>query len=229
MACAAATGPRGYRCWWSALSSWGFPFDSYWCSSQYGRLPINGRCGTPTASAGGTPDRRRTAGLGGGGYRPRRTGCFSCFCSCRSRTVTLPGQEPLRVVDRDRPDRRLLRRQRAPPALPWREPSDQPGAAHHGHRAAAVPHRGPGLLRQDQSPREDVERVDATAETTPVRHRLRTMGQRRAHHMVTGPGGQPGSDSDSSAAGSQPHTSSSDKPLPGPAGTHPRTPLPAAS
>lgn len=45
----------------------------------------------------------------------------------------------------------------------------------------------------------------------------------------TGPGGQRGNDSDSSAAGSQPHTNSSDKPLPGPAKQHPRTPLPAAS
>ena len=45
----------------------------------------------------------------------------------------------------------------------------------------------------------------------------------------TGPGGQRGNDSDSSAAGSHPHTSSSDKSLPGPATTNPRTPLPAAS
>jgi transposase len=46
---------------------------------------------------------------------------------------------------------------------------------------------------------------------------------------VTGPGGQRGHDSDSSATGSQPHTGSSDKPLPGPATTQPRTPLPAVS
>ncbi len=45
----------------------------------------------------------------------------------------------------------------------------------------------------------------------------------------TGPGGQRGNDSDSSAAGSHPHTSSSDKPLPGPATSDPRTPLPAPS
>ena len=45
----------------------------------------------------------------------------------------------------------------------------------------------------------------------------------------TGPGGQRGNDSDSSAAGSHPHTSSSDKPLPGPAKPQRRTPLPAAS
>jgi len=45
----------------------------------------------------------------------------------------------------------------------------------------------------------------------------------------TGLGGQRGNDSDSSAAGSQPHTNSSDKPLLGPAERKPRTPLPAAS
>jgi transposase len=45
----------------------------------------------------------------------------------------------------------------------------------------------------------------------------------------TGPGGQPGNDSDSSATGSHPNTGSSDKPLPGPATTKPRTPLPAAT
>ena len=45
----------------------------------------------------------------------------------------------------------------------------------------------------------------------------------------TGPGGQRGNDSDSSATGSHPHTGSSDKSLPGPASHQPKTPLPAAS
>ena len=45
----------------------------------------------------------------------------------------------------------------------------------------------------------------------------------------TGPGGQQGNDSVSSATGSQPDTGSSDKPLPGPVIPKPRTPLPAAS
>jgi transposase len=45
----------------------------------------------------------------------------------------------------------------------------------------------------------------------------------------TGPGGQQGHDSDSSATGSQPHTNSSDKSLPGPAKHQTRTPLPTAS
>ena len=45
----------------------------------------------------------------------------------------------------------------------------------------------------------------------------------------TGPGGQQGNDSDSSATGSHPHTGSSDKPLPGPAEQQPTTQLPTAS
>ncbi|WP_202866112.1 transposase [Kribbella turkmenica] len=45
----------------------------------------------------------------------------------------------------------------------------------------------------------------------------------------TGPGGQRGHVSDSSATGSHPHTGSSDKPLPGPATNHPEPTLPAAS
>ena len=45
----------------------------------------------------------------------------------------------------------------------------------------------------------------------------------------TGPGGQRGHDSDSSATGSHPHTGSSEKPLPRPVTTKPKTPLPTAS
>ncbi|WP_330474633.1 IS110 family transposase [Terrabacter sp. C0L_2] len=45
----------------------------------------------------------------------------------------------------------------------------------------------------------------------------------------TGPGGHQGDDSYSSAAGSQPTTGSSDKPLPEPVTNQPRTPLPSAS
>jgi transposase len=46
---------------------------------------------------------------------------------------------------------------------------------------------------------------------------------------ATGPGGQSGNDSVSSAADSHPDIDSSDKPLPGPATTKPKTPLRAAS
>ena len=56
----------------------------------------------------------------------------------------------------------------------------------------------------------------------------RHMVDDAARHAATGPGGQTGNDSDSSATGSHPHTGSSDKSLPGPAEPKPTTPLPAA-
>ena len=46
---------------------------------------------------------------------------------------------------------------------------------------------------------------------------------------MTGPGGQSGNDSVSSAADSHPAIGSSDQPLPGPANLHPKTPFLAAS
>jgi transposase len=57
----------------------------------------------------------------------------------------------------------------------------------------------------------------------------RVMVDDLAETMRTDPGGQPGNDSYSSATSSQPKASSSEKPLPGPVTTQPRTPLPAAS
>ena len=57
----------------------------------------------------------------------------------------------------------------------------------------------------------------------------RTMVHDAARHMATGPGGQQGNDSDSSATGSHPDAGSSEKPLPGPATRQPKPTLPAAS
>jgi len=69
-----------------------------------------------------------------------------------------------------------------------------------------------------------------------VRALKRHLSDAIYHHMIldaqparTGPGGQPGNDSDSSAADSHPAIDSSDQPLPGPAGTQPKTHLLAAS
>ena len=50
-----------------------------------------------------------------------------------------------------------------------------------------------------------------------------------ADRARTGPGGQRGNDSDSSATGSQPHTGTSDKPLPDPPPTSLEPALPTAS
>lgn len=57
----------------------------------------------------------------------------------------------------------------------------------------------------------------------------RTMLSDYTASKATSPGGQRGNDSDSSATGSQPHTGTSDKPLPGPASNKPTTTLPRAS
>lgn len=57
----------------------------------------------------------------------------------------------------------------------------------------------------------------------------RTMLNDLVASRATGPGGHRGASLQSSAAGSHPHTGSSDKSLPGPAKTQPRTPLPTAS
>jgi transposase len=94
-------------------------------------------------------------------------------------------------------------------------------------------------LRNPSEGRAYFDRTKARGKTSNEAMRLlkrrlsdivyRTMVNDAARHIATGPGGQQGNDSDSSAAGSQPHTNSSDRPLPGPVTSHPRTPLPAAS
>lgn len=57
----------------------------------------------------------------------------------------------------------------------------------------------------------------------------RHMVDDAARHAATGPGGQLGNVSDSSATGSHPNAGSSEKPLPGPATRQPKPALPAAS
>ncbi|GAA3837163.1 IS110 family transposase [Nocardioides panacisoli] len=57
----------------------------------------------------------------------------------------------------------------------------------------------------------------------------RTLIADLARHTATGPGGQQGNVSDSSATGSHPDASSSDKPLRGPATQHPKPALPKVS
>jgi transposase len=57
----------------------------------------------------------------------------------------------------------------------------------------------------------------------------RTMLDDAITVAATGPGGHRGTATDSSVTGSHPHNGSSEKSLPGPATTQPRTPLPTAS
>ncbi len=100
------------------------------------------------------------------------------------------------------------------------------------HIMAVVQLRNPGLGRDYY----DKKRADGKGSMEAMRclkRRLsdivyRTMLDDSISAVVadeTGPGGQRGNDSESSATGSQPHTSSSDKSLPGPAITESRTPI----
>ena len=83
------------------------------------------------------------------------------------------------------------------------------------------PTEGRAYYDRKQGRRQDLDGSHALPQTTAVRHRLPHHARRRSPsaRLRTGPGGQRGNDSDSSAAGSQPHTGSSDKPLPGPVTT----------
>ncbi len=105
------------------------------------------------------------------------------------------------------------------------------------HIMATVQLRNPGIGR-DYYDRRKAEGKTSMEAMRCLKRRLSDIVYRellddaiarRLATTGTGPGGQRGNDSDSSAAGSQPHTDSSDKPHPNPPSTHPRTPLPAAS
>ena len=61
-----------------------------------------------------------------------------------------------------------------------RQPPDQPGAAHHGRRPAAQPHRGPRLFRPQSRRRQDTDGSDARPQTPALRHRLPPDDPRRA-------------------------------------------------
>jgi hypothetical protein len=63
----------------------------------------------------------------------------------RHQPVPQPGT--FRLVERDRADRRLLRRSCPAPSVPGGEPADQPRPAHHGGGPAPPCHQGPRLLR----------------------------------------------------------------------------------
>jgi transposase len=101
------------------------------------------------------------------------------------------------------------------------------------HIMARVQIRNPSVGR-DYYERKKADGKSPMEATRCVKRRLsdvvyQQMLNDSMQHQATGPGGQPGNDSDSSATDSHPNAGSSDKPLPGPATSHPRTPLPAAS
>ncbi len=127
------------------------------------------------------------------------------------------GTAPIDASSGDQVRHRLSRR---------REPADQPSPAHHGPRPDPQPQRRPRLLRTQEGRRQSTHGSHAMRQETTLRHRLPADAQRRhCTRRRTGPGGQQGNDSDSSATDSHPNAGSSDKPLPGPATNQPKTPL----
>ena len=105
------------------------------------------------------------------------------------------------------------------------------------HIMAVVQLRNPGLGRDyfdgkkaaGKSSNEAMRCLKRRLSDIVFRTMLDDAVTRGVTSKVTGPGGQRGNDSYSSATGSQPRTSSSDKPHPNPSRIKPRTPLPAAS
>ena len=141
---------------------------------------------------------------------------------CRGRgPVRRP--EPVRVLDRHRTHRGLLRRDRPAPALPGREPADEPHDPHRRGHPDPPRHPRPGVLPAQARRRQDPGRGDALPEAQDLRRPVpaadRRRQSRRCRVVEAGPGGHRGASHESSAAGSHPHTGTSDQPLPGPAPT----------
>lgn len=101
------------------------------------------------------------------------------------------------------------------------------------HIMATVQLRNPGIGR-DYYDRKKAAGKTSMEAMRCLKRRLsdvvfRAMLDDAVTALRTGPGGHRGAATDSSAAGSHPHTGTSDQSLPGPATTDPRTALPTAS
>ncbi len=104
--------------------------------------------------------------------------------------VRQPG--PVRRLQRHRADRGLLREPEDPPAVPAREPADQPCPAHDGdHADPARPQRRPRLLRAEGRRGKDAQRGAPLPQAADQRRRLRLPPGRRPPRR-TGHGDGPG-------------------------------------
>ena len=114
-------------------------------------------------------------------------------------------------------------------ALARREPADQPGPAHHGPRPDPQPSEGRDYYDRKKAdgkaPMEAMRCVKRRLSDIVFQQMLNDAVAHTLAKTATGPGGQRGNDSDSSATDSHPNAGSSDKPLPGPATSQPKTPL----
>ena len=114
----------------------------------------------------------------------------------RRRHPPLRRPQQVRVLERHRTTGRLLRRPEPTPALPGRQPTHQPGIAHHGHRPTPPPDRRPRLLRHPQSRRHALDDGHARTQTTTVQRRLRPHARRPETTRSGAPGWALGDDSE---------------------------------
>ena len=161
----------------------------------------------------------------------------------RRRHRPVPRPQPLRVLDRHRTPGRLLRRAHPAPAVPGREPADEPRPAHRRDRPDPPRHRRPapttGASWREAKTRKEALRCLKRRLSDLVYRQLvadAIAGQTRSQAGQAGPGGHSGASSQSSAADLHtPVIGSSDQPQPGPAAPtlpahdHPRTPRAASA
>ena len=146
----------------------------------------------------------------------------------RRRHHPVPRPRPLRVLERHRTHRRLLRRPRPAPTVAGREPSDQPDPAHHGHRPAAQP-------RPKAATTTTARKADGKTSMEAMRALKRRLSDivyrpcsttRSATHSAPRGRAREGNRATTltpARPAHSPNTSSSDKPLPDPSTTQPRT------
>ena len=169
------------------------------------------RPGSPVTADGVVWRRARRRGPSAG----RRRGRYP---------VSLCRPEPVRVLDRDRTPGRLLRRAEPAPAVPGREPSDEPHDPDRRDQPDPRRQRGRTYYRRKRAegkkPMEAVRCLKRRISDAIYRHLVADQQRADPDKVLTleaGPGGHCGASHISSAAGSYPHTSTSDQPLPGPA------------
>ena len=117
------------------------------------------------------------------------------------RHPTVPDGRALRPLQRHRTDRSILRPDGPPPAQPQREPPPEPRDPHRRARTDQPRHARPRLLPRQTNPREITQRSHALPQTTDQRRRLPPTPRRHQPLNNRGPGGQPGTTLESSAAG----------------------------
>ena len=135
-----------------------------------------------------TKMKKATAELKSDGRRPRlapdrhprhRPGRRCAGPGRRRRRRPIRRPEPVRVMDRHRPTRRVLGGAEPAPAVPGRQPTGQPRHPHRRDHPTPPRHRRPGLLPTQASRGQEAPGSAAVPQTTDLRRHLPTAGRGR--------------------------------------------------